>query len=282
MKPKATPKIRIIPVDKIVCTGDIQTRARLDDETVTDYSVAMLGGAEFPPVVLFKSMDGTLLLADGFHRVAAARKAGHVEIPAEVRVGERKDAIAYALSANAKHGLRRTNADKRRSVEIALREFVDQSDRRLAELCCVTDFLVRSVRSQVRDSRTLSAARRVGKDGKTYPPRNRAKLTSNVKKHGLEGQTEATPLVQLAPAKVTPDVTEANTNHGTQADQQIISTFRKLIEKAVTTRPGSIAFFRSQVAAITALLDGLCTIPAHQVLTNTEDRENEASEYATS
>lgn len=261
MKSKASPKIRRIPVAEIVCAQDIQTRAQLDDETINEYSAEMRAGTEFPPVILFQFADGTLLLADGFHRVAAARKAGRTDIQAEVRVGERQEAVTYALGANTQHGLRRTSADKRRCVEVALREFADFSDRRLADLCCVTDFLVRTVRVQLRDSRTSSTAQRLGKDGKAYPPRNRAKVKSNVNKPALEGQTEATPLVQPAPAKGTPNVSEANTKHGTQADQQIISTFRQLIEKAITTRPGSIAFYRTQVAAIIAWLEGTRPTP---------------------
>jgi len=74
-----------------------------------------------PPVVVF--YDGTAYwLADGFHRVAAHVKAGRESVLADVRQGHRRDAILHSVGANAAHGLRRTNADKRRAVEILLRD----------------------------------------------------------------------------------------------------------------------------------------------------------------
>jgi hypothetical protein len=48
-----------------------------------------------PPVVVFDTEEG-LLLADGYHRVAAARRRGLETIEAEVRLGSRQDALRYA------------------------------------------------------------------------------------------------------------------------------------------------------------------------------------------
>jgi ParB-like chromosome segregation protein Spo0J len=48
------------------------------------------------PVVVFETEDG-LLLADGYHRVAAARLSGADTIRADVRAGSRKDALDYAV-----------------------------------------------------------------------------------------------------------------------------------------------------------------------------------------
>lgn len=66
-------------------------------------------------------------------------------------------------------GHRRTNADKRRTVEIALREFPNLSSRALAQMCGVSNMLVDSIRpAQVKESFTSP---RTGQDGKTYPAR---------------------------------------------------------------------------------------------------------------
>ena len=42
-----------------------------------------------------------LLLADGYHRVAAARRRGLETIEAEVRPGSRQDALRYAAEVGA-------------------------------------------------------------------------------------------------------------------------------------------------------------------------------------
>jgi hypothetical protein len=73
--------------------------------------------------------------------------AGIKEIAAEVRQGTRRDALLYALSANAEHGHRRTNEDKRRAVDIMLAdpEWSKLTDRAIAEACLVTEQYVSKI-----------------------------------------------------------------------------------------------------------------------------------------
>lgn len=61
------------------------------------------------------------------------------------------------------------NADKRRCVEIALREFPKLSSRAVAKMCGVSDPFVSGMRpDQVL---TVSTSERTGQDGKQYPAR---------------------------------------------------------------------------------------------------------------
>jgi uncharacterized ParB-like nuclease family protein len=125
-------------VDSIRIDGETQSRARISDETVAEYAEAMKAppgprpgpaqsassrlredataghaGQAWPPVTVF--FDGTeYWLADGFHRLLAARRAGRKHIAADVKQGSREDAAWAACAANQTHGLRRTNADKRK------------------------------------------------------------------------------------------------------------------------------------------------------------------------
>lgn len=97
---------------------DCGTQMRIDQnsQVVDEYAERLADGVEFPPIVVFT--DGTeFWLADGFHRYFAHRKAGHDTIACEVRQGTLNDALEFACRANQAHGLRRTNADKRRAVE---------------------------------------------------------------------------------------------------------------------------------------------------------------------
>ena len=108
-----------ISIDRIDTTGGTQMRCRIDDDTVADYRAAMLDGAEFPAVVVFAE-GKKYWLADGFHRYRARLSLGARDIRCEVHVGDRFDAIAYAVGANKTNGLRRTNADKQMAVRAAL------------------------------------------------------------------------------------------------------------------------------------------------------------------
>ena len=83
-----------------------------------------------------------------------------------MRKGGRVDALKYALGANAVHGQRRSNADKRRCVEIAVKEFGGLSSRAIAELCAVGHQLVDQVRGPLDES---SNATRTTSDGRQYP-----------------------------------------------------------------------------------------------------------------
>ncbi len=181
MKTAKRNEVKKVPLGNINFAEGIQIRVQLDDETVEDYSQAMLVGAEFPAIVLFQTKPtAEWILADGFHRVEAAKKANLREILAEVRQGDRRAATSYALRANVQHGRRRTNADKRKSVEIALKEFPDQSDRSLAEMCAVDKSLVASIRRQVADSTTCAPHKRIGMDGKAYRSPGRRGLDQSV------------------------------------------------------------------------------------------------------
>jgi hypothetical protein len=123
----------------------IQCRAVIDTATVSEYADRMIEGDKFPAVVLFEE-GGKLWIGDGWHRVMAARQMGAIDIAADVRPGGRKEALQYALGANAANGLRRSNADKRRCVEIALAEFGDLSSRQIAVMCGVSNHMVDDAR----------------------------------------------------------------------------------------------------------------------------------------
>jgi hypothetical protein len=162
----ATPEkpMKPIPVNLSDLTLDetLQCRASIDPATVEEYAIRMDEGDIFPAPVAF-SDGSTLLVADGFHRVLAARKSGMACLLIDVRKGNRMDALRHAITSNTAHGLPRSNADKRRSVEVALKEFADLSDRAIADMCRVSQPLVGTVR---RELKTIITSSRLGKDGK--------------------------------------------------------------------------------------------------------------------
>ena len=135
--------------------GGTQMRLELNPATIAEYAETMLAGARFPDIVVY--YDGEhYWLGDGFHRLDAHKRAWGSDptrptIGAEVRSGTRRDAVLHAAAANANHGLRRTNADKRRAVETLLRdgEWAQWSDREIARACAVDHKTVGNLRREL-------------------------------------------------------------------------------------------------------------------------------------
>lgn len=160
----------MLELDQIRIDGGTQSRVELSQETVAEYAQAFQAGAQFPAVVVF--FDGaSYWLADGFHRYFGARDAGESAIAVQIINGTQRDAVLYSLKANATHGLKRTNADKRKAVETLLKdsEWATWSDRKIAEICGVHHDLAGKVRNELSGgNRQISEQRTVERNGKTY------------------------------------------------------------------------------------------------------------------
>ncbi len=157
--------VRELPMDEIVLDPNLNLRDRLDDWTVERYADA---GSRMPPVTVFE-VEGQWLLADGFHRHAAAAMLGRRSIPAEVRDGSMSDALDFVSGVNAFHGLPLSRAERRRAIEVKLRLHSDWSDGRLAEETGVGRATIGKVRKALVDAGQIGAeVSRVGADGKTY------------------------------------------------------------------------------------------------------------------
>lgn len=139
--------IQTLKIADIRAERDMQPRCKMDDETVKDYAENF---DELPPVEV--AYDGTdYWLWEGWHRLDGAIEAGKDEIEANVEEGTRDDAAWWALTANAKNGLRRTNEDKHRAVELALRHKWGQemSTSDIAKHCRVTRQFAAAVRKEL-------------------------------------------------------------------------------------------------------------------------------------
>ncbi|WP_066120292.1 ParB N-terminal domain-containing protein [Blastomonas sp. CCH2-A2] len=136
-----------LDLDKIRADERCQPRTTFDTDLVAQYAEAMANGDTFPPVkVFFDGVDH--FLADGFHRYHAAASLGLADIAVDISEGTLRDAILYSCSANASHGWRRTNDDKRRAVLRLLNdpEWQRWSDREIARRCAVEAKMVGRLR----------------------------------------------------------------------------------------------------------------------------------------
>jgi hypothetical protein len=105
--------IILLPLDAIRTDANTQMRVAQSAKTVDEYVDTL---AKLPPITVFH-IDGEYILADGFHRLAAYKKAGQDSIPCFVKEGTLDDAREFACCANQEHGLRRNDYDKRKAVE---------------------------------------------------------------------------------------------------------------------------------------------------------------------
>ena len=140
---------KLLGIDVIRIDGGTQSRAQIDHHIVEEYADLMEDGVEFPAVRVY--FDGVhYFLADGFHRYHASRMAKKGSLLADVDTGTVRDAILYSLGANFEHGLRRTNADKRKAVQSMLDDFEwsEWSTIQIARKCNVSEGLVESMRKE--------------------------------------------------------------------------------------------------------------------------------------
>lgn len=199
-----------LQVREIVLDEKAQTRAKLEEQVVQDYAAHYRSKDKIKSVMpepdCFEVVGVGYVCIDGFHRTAAMRMAGlswcWVNV---VGRGTMEDALWAAFARNHQHGLRRSNADKRRTVELALDHVKAKnlSARSLADHCGVGDDLVHDVRKE-REARTQlpGPSHVAGKDGKDYPAkrpsarasdpdRQQLRLVQGGKDDGAAAQKEA-------------------------------------------------------------------------------------------
>ncbi len=139
-----------LDLSQIKVDQSAQPRESLNNDRIAEYAGAMKAGDQFPPLTVFHDGE-TYWLADGFHRHYAAQHAGRKHVRCYVRQGGLRDAILWSVGANAKHGLARTDEDKRRAVArlLADEEWSQWSDREIARRCRVSDKFVAKQRPPV-------------------------------------------------------------------------------------------------------------------------------------
>jgi hypothetical protein len=173
-------------LNQIRLDGGTQPRAEMQLAVVDDYTELMREGVVFPPVVVFH--DGTdYWLADGFHRVAAAKRARpNQPIDVDVHQGTQSDAQWYSYGVNKTHGQRRNVKDKERAVKAALRHpgGASRSDREIADHVGVAPSTVSKYRSELT-VQIGQSEHRTGRDGRTINTKNIGSVQrkAHAKKH---------------------------------------------------------------------------------------------------
>lgn len=143
--------IQTLLINEISIDPNLQSRVSINKNVVDDYAEAIQSTDTLPPLTVFH--DGICyFLADGFHRLQAHKNLGRDRVSVKVIDGGRRDAFLFALSANAEHGLRRSQADKRRAAQMALEdpELGQYSNREIAKLCKLSHSFINATRESLK------------------------------------------------------------------------------------------------------------------------------------
>lgn len=142
-------------LESLTIDEKLQQRVKLNQSVIDDYAQAYADGQELPPIITWwdteEEVFEKIYLVDGFHRVEGAKIAGLTELPHIQKQGTFKEALLFSMSVNSTHGLRRTNADKRKAVLTLLddKEWKELSTRELAKIANVSHQLVHNIREEI-------------------------------------------------------------------------------------------------------------------------------------
>lgn len=169
---------RMVEIGKIVCTIELRMRVELDKPTIAKYRAEISEGSVFPPVEA-TDVNGELLLTNGFHRLAARRANGETEVLVRIHTGSYEDAQDAAARADAHGGLVRSNADKRRVVDMLIRmeRHMDDSDRVIASIAGIADHhLVAKLRRKLKNNESSGIASQLERESALSKPKKRKGL----------------------------------------------------------------------------------------------------------
>jgi ParB-like chromosome segregation protein Spo0J len=83
-----------LEIKRLLRESPADARRHLDQDRVRRFAELL---DQLPPVTVFALEDQSLLLVDGYHRLAAAQQAGRTTVRAEVRVGTKAQALQFAI-----------------------------------------------------------------------------------------------------------------------------------------------------------------------------------------
>ena len=256
----------MIELSKIRIDGGTQPRAELNQATVDEYAEAIKTGAQLPPVTLF--YDGAhYWLADGFHRYFGAKAAGRTTIHEDITPGTLREAILYSLSANSKHGLRRSNADKRRAVQTLLddAEWSKWSSNEIAKRCAVGVDMVIALRNS-----SLSETKVTEREVKTKHGTTTTMNTANIGKKARPAEPEK-PAEPPPPPE--PEYTPLDAAHDQISDLQDAlarASVGELSAEEKEEAAGLIARLREEVRVLKATLKAVTASRDHYQAENGE------------
>ncbi len=141
----------MLALSTITLDPAVNIRDQLDEDTIQWYMEIF---DQLPPVIAYH-WNGQTLLADGFHRYAAAERLGKREIATELREGTQEDAWVYAATANFRHGRNLNLLERDRAIERVRTLRPDWTQEHIAEEFGVNESTVGNAVKAIRLRRDL-------------------------------------------------------------------------------------------------------------------------------
>lgn len=130
MTPDGEPSAITVKIDDISLRDEWQVRERLNSNTVRDYARGYAQSADFPPVKV-ASVNGALVLVDGWHRIAALRSLDREEVQAVVVANDAEEGRWLSAKANLANGLPLKAKERRAVFRIYVKTGQHRQGRRL-------------------------------------------------------------------------------------------------------------------------------------------------------
>jgi len=156
---------------------ELQLRLALNLKAMDEYAELDKAGQALDPIeVTFCADSKRILVTDGNHRLASLRNNKRSHGLARVTRGTERSALQQAAGANAKHGVKRSTADKRNIVRALLqdREMRAWSSNELARIAGISAPTVEDEREKLAKERAKAgepsdapATRQYKRGGKT-------------------------------------------------------------------------------------------------------------------
>lgn len=197
-------KTYTLSITDITIDDFVQPRVQVTQSVVDSYADDIQNGCAFPPVVVFELDSGDYVLADGRHRLESHKKLGEEAIECVIKKGTKEDAFIFASTANRKHGLQLSKAD-RRSVIAKFCTLKDEwTDVKIAAHLQCTHQYVASVRKKDAPQ-TVGAKKKVVRNGKEYEldTKNIGKKKKTAPKKASEPKPEPEPEAESPAPKKT-------------------------------------------------------------------------------
>lgn len=207
--------VKSLATDLIRIDGGTQFRASVNEQKLAEYKEVFESAKGWPfDTVCEVFHDGVdYYLVDGFHRYFAARQAKRASISCRIHKGTLREAIRFALGANARHGLHRSNEDKRKAVAFALAdsEWNKLSSRAIAEMCGVGHAFVNNMRSEASVVHGIQHSEKlIGKDGRSFNATKPKQEHVSVEETTVSEATVSTPESEWVDVDDTPEPVRAS------------------------------------------------------------------------
>jgi ParB-like chromosome segregation protein Spo0J len=215
-------------LDQIKIDSDIQVRTSINKDVVSSYAYRMMEGDQFPPVVIFHDEGSEYFLADGFHRVMAAKEINAKDIEVVIHGGTAKDALWFALGANREHGQRLTSSDVKTAIKSALCSFPDKTQWMIAEQIGCTQSYVAKVKSEYHSDIEIPAT--IKNSRGQVRPTSYKRNPVDEESHYLETDTKQEEQKYIDP--MSKGVNTKKVDEDPDADNEVITGLRRYWRKA--------------------------------------------------